>query len=141
MLAGRSGAAASLKEQRVRTDEAVRQFQTLSDVSEDGAPQEVLDAVSGARAAIARLDAQRSLVDGGDDDQQQAVYDYYTDLISVDLDLFRVKEMISRSDALLARGWADGSLSAREFADFRQVVSAQQPTYSSSVVPYLPDDE
>ncbi|GHJ97176.1 hypothetical protein SNE510_66950 [Streptomyces sp. NE5-10] len=163
MLAGRSGAAAALKEQRGRTDEAVRQFQTLSDVSEDGAPQEVLDAVSGARAAIARLDAQRSLVDGGDDDQQQAVYDYYTDLISVDLDLFaalshvdngrittlsqplvdlfRVKEMISRSDALLARGWADGSLSAREFADFRQVVSAQQPTYSSSVVPYLPADE
>ncbi|MFB7282336.1 nitrate- and nitrite sensing domain-containing protein [Streptomyces hydrogenans] len=163
MLAGRSGAAAALKEQRGRTDEAVRQFQTLSDVSEDGAPQEVLDAVSGARAAIARLDAQRSLVDSGDDDQQQAVYDYYTDLISVDLDLFaalshvdngrittlsqplvalfRVKEMISRSDALLARGWADGSLSAREFADFRQAVSAQQPTYSSSVVPYLPDDE
>ncbi|MFJ6405202.1 nitrate- and nitrite sensing domain-containing protein [Streptomyces hydrogenans] len=163
VLAGRSGAAAALKEQRGRTDEAVRQFQTLSDVSEDGAPQEVLDAVSGARAAIARLDAQRSLVDSGDDDQQQAVYDYYTDLISVDLDLFaalshvdngrittlsqplvdlfRVKEMISRSDALLARGWADGSLSAREFADFRQAVSAQQPTYSSSVVPYLPDDE
>ncbi|MER5739281.1 nitrate- and nitrite sensing domain-containing protein [Streptomyces sp. NPDC002262] len=163
VLAGRSGAAAALKEQRGRTDEAVRQFQTLSDVSEDGAPQEVLDAVAGARAAIARLDAQRSLVDGGDDDQQQAVYDYYTDLIAVDLDLFaalshvdngrittlsqplvdlfRVKEMISRSDALLARGWADKSLSAREFAEFRQVVSAQQPTYSAAVVPYLPADE
>ncbi|GHA63994.1 nitrate- and nitrite sensing domain-containing protein [Streptomyces termitum] len=163
VLAGRSGAANALKEQRVRTDEAVRQFQTLSDVSEDGAPQEVLDAVSAARAAIARLDAQRSLVDSGDDDQQQAVYDYYTDLIAVDLDLFaalshvdngrittlsqplvdlfRVKEMISRSDAILARGWADRTLSDREFAEFRQLVSAQSLTYTSSVVPYLPAEE
>ncbi|MEU3606681.1 nitrate- and nitrite sensing domain-containing protein [Streptomyces sp. NPDC035033] len=163
VLAGRRGAAAALKEQRGRTDEAVREFQTLSDVSEDGAPREVLDAVAAARAAIARLDAQRALVDSGDDDQQQAVYDYYTDLIAVDLDLFaalshvdngrittlsqplvdlfRVKEMISRSDALLARGWADRSLSAREFAEFRQVVSAQPLVVSSSVVPYLPADE
>ncbi|XIE81896.1 nitrate- and nitrite sensing domain-containing protein [Streptomyces sp. SBR177] len=152
-----------MKEQRARTDEAVRQFQTLSDVSEGGAPQEVLDAVAGARAAIARLDAQRSLVDSGDEDQQQAVYDYYTELIAVDLDLFaalshvdngrittlsqplvdlfRVKEMISRSDALLSRGWGDRTLTAREFAEFRRLVSAQPLVYDSLVVPYLPPDE
>ncbi|MFF8719428.1 nitrate- and nitrite sensing domain-containing protein [Streptomyces sp. NPDC015238] len=163
VLHGHPGAAAALKEQRARTDEAVRQFQTLSDVSEDGAPQEVLDAVAGARAAIARLDAQRSLVDSGDEDQQQAVYDYYTELIAVDLDLFaalshvdngrittlsqplvdlfRVKEMISRSDALLSRGWGDRTLTAREFAEFRQLVSAQPLVYDSLVVPYLPPDE
>ncbi|MGY3337891.1 hypothetical protein ACVW0K_003990 [Streptomyces filamentosus] len=163
VLAGRGGSEAALKEQRAKTDEAVRQFQTLSDVSEDGAPQEVLDAVSGARAAIARLDAQRSLVDSGDQDQQQAVYDYYSDLIAVDLDLFaalshvdnghittlsqplvdlfRVKEMISRSDALLARSWSGRSLGARDFAAFRQSVSAQEFTYVSSVVPYLSAEE
>ncbi|MET8503438.1 nitrate- and nitrite sensing domain-containing protein [Streptomyces sp. NPDC004787] len=163
VLHGHPGAEAALKEQRARTDEAVRQFQTLSDVSEDGAPQEVLDAVAGARAAIARLDAQRSLVDSGDEDQQQAVYDYYTELIAVDLDLFaalshvdngrittlsqplvdlfRVKEMISRSDALLSRGWGDRTLTAREFAEFRRLVSAQPLVYDSLVVPYLPPDE
>ncbi|MFF9194960.1 nitrate- and nitrite sensing domain-containing protein [Streptomyces sp. NPDC014779] len=163
VLHGHPGAAAALKEQRARTDEAVRQFQTLSDVSEDGAPEEVLDAVAGARAAIARLDAQRSLVDSGDEDQQQAVYDYYTELIAVDLDLFaalshvdngrittlsqplvdlfRVKEMISRSDALLSRGWGDRTLTAREFAEFRRLVSAQPLVYDSLVVPYLPPDE
>ncbi|MEU8616373.1 nitrate- and nitrite sensing domain-containing protein [Streptomyces sp. NPDC048623] len=163
VLHGHPGATAALKEQRARTDEAVRQFQTLSDVSEGGAPQEVQDAVAGARAAIERLDAQRSLVDSGDEDQQQAVYDYYTELIAVDLDLFaalshvddgrittlsqplvdlfRVKEMISRSDALLSRGWGDHRLSAREFAEFRQLVSAQPLVYTTNVVPYLPPDE
>ncbi|XEC32846.1 sensor histidine kinase [Streptomyces fradiae] len=163
VLHGHRGAVAELKAQRARTDEAVRQFQTLSDVSEDGAPQEVLDAVAGARSAIARLDAQRSLVDSGDEDQQQAVYDYYTELIAVDLDLFaalshvdngrittlsqplvdlfRVKEMISRSDALLSRGWGDRELSVREFAEFRQLVSAQPLVYDTVVVPYLPPDE
>ncbi|QES04224.1 histidine kinase [Streptomyces venezuelae] len=163
VLARRPGAADALARQRVRTDEAVERFRELSDVGEDDAPAEVLDAVSTARDAIGRLPAQRSLVDGGDDDQQQAVYDYYTDLISVDLelfaalsrvdngrittlsqplvDLFWVKEMISRSDALLARAWHDRELGPEELTAFRQAVSSQSFLASSHIVPLLPAEE
>ncbi|WP_306328454.1 sensor histidine kinase, partial [Streptomyces venezuelae] len=162
-LARRAGAADALAQQRVRTDEAVERFRELSDVGEDDAPPEVLDAVSAARDAIGQLPAQRTLVDGGDGDQQQAVYDYYTDLISVDLelfaalsrvdngrittlsqplvDLFWVKEMVSRSDALLARAWHDRTLGPEELTAFRQAVSSQTFLTQSHIVPLLPAEE
>ena len=162
-LARRPGAVEALSRQRASTDEAVERFRTLSDVSEDDAPAEVLRAVAEAREAIGKLPAQRELVDGGDDDQQQAVYTYYTDLIAVDLelfsalsrvdngrittlsqplvDLFWAKEMISRSDALLARGWPDRRLSTADLAAFRETVSSQSFLASTQIVPRLPDDE
>jgi hypothetical protein len=163
VLARRDGAAADLARQRELTDEAVDRFRSLSDVTEDDAPREVLDAVAGARQAIGQLPAQRALVDSGDRDQQEAVYDYYTDLIAVDLklftalshvdngrittlsqplvDLFWAKEMISRSDALLARGWGRGRLSTEEHQQFRQAVAGQSFVHTTKVVPFLPDDE
>ncbi|MFH8926015.1 nitrate- and nitrite sensing domain-containing protein [Streptomyces pristinaespiralis] len=163
VLARRDGATADLARQRELTDEAVDRFRSLSDVTEDDAPREVLDAVAGARQAISQLPAQRALVDGGDRDQQEAVYDYYTNLIAVDLklftalshvdngrittlsqplvDLFWAKEMISRSDALLARGWERGRLSTREYQQFRQAVAGQSFVHATKVVPFLPDDE
>ncbi|MBD0707000.1 histidine kinase [Streptomyces sp. CBMA291] len=163
-LARTPGAVEALAAQRMRTDEAVERFQGLSDVAEGGdAPVEVRDAVVAARTAIGQLPAQRSLVDSGDADQQKAVYDYYTDLISVDLelfaalsrvdnghittlsqplvDLFWVKEMVSRSDALLARGWHDRKLSPAEFKEFRQAVAGQTFLSATHVVPLLPEDE
>ncbi|WP_261993751.1 nitrate- and nitrite sensing domain-containing protein [Streptomyces sp. t39] len=163
VLARQRGAAEALAEQRVRTDEAVETFRSASDVSADDAPAEVLEAVSEAREAIGQLPAQRSLVDGGDSDQQEAVYRYYTDLIAVDLrlftalshvdngrittlsqplvDLFWAKEMISRTDALLARGWGRRELGSEDLQQVRQAVSAQSFLHSTKVVPFLPDDE
>ncbi|MFJ5073259.1 nitrate- and nitrite sensing domain-containing protein [Streptomyces sp. NPDC088553] len=163
VLAGRAGAPDALAGQRVKTDKAVERFRELSDVTEDEAPDEVLNAVAGARDAIGRLPVQRSLVDGGDDDQQQAVYDYYTDLIAVDLelfaalsrvdngrittlsqplvDLFWIKEMTSRADALLARGRHDGELSPAEVRAFREASSAQTFLATTHVVPLLPAEE
>ncbi|MFE7379527.1 nitrate- and nitrite sensing domain-containing protein [Streptomyces zhihengii] len=163
VLARQRGAAEALAEQREKTDEAVETFRSASDVSADDAPAEVLDAVAEAREAIGQLAAQRSLVDGGDSDQQEAVYRYYTDLIAVDLrlftalshvdngrittlsqplvDLFWAKEMISRTDALLARGWGTGKLGAEDLQEVRQSVSAQSFVHGTKVVPFLPDDE
>ncbi|MEV6212077.1 nitrate- and nitrite sensing domain-containing protein [Kitasatospora sp. NPDC051914] len=163
VLASHSGVSDALRTQRTKTDEAVRQFQTLSGVTADDAPTEVLEAVRQARQAINQLPAQRALVDSGGDQQQAAVYRYYTDLIAVDLrlfaslshvdngrittisqplvDLFWGKEMISRSDALLARGWPAGSLGAEELQQVRQAVSEQDFQFGTKVAPYLPADE
>ncbi|MFC8230173.1 nitrate- and nitrite sensing domain-containing protein [Streptomyces sp. NPDC057287] len=158
---GDSGTA--LKQQRTLTDEAITTFESLSDVSADDAPEEVRDAVGRAREAIGRLPAQRSLVDEGDSDQQAVVYDYYTGLIAVDLelfsalshvdngevttlgqplvDLFWAKEMISRSDAVLARGWPSGKLSTEDLQEVRNAVSGQSFQAGTKVVPFLPEDE
>ncbi|MFD5187587.1 nitrate- and nitrite sensing domain-containing protein [Streptomyces sp. NPDC058357] len=162
-LARHEGATGELQRQRKLTDEAVKSFQSLSDVATDDAPAEVRDAVSKARAAINQLPAQRALVDDGGNDQQKAVYRYYTDLIAVDLqlfaalshvdngrittlsqplvDLFWTKEMISRSDALLARGWPAGKLSTEDLKQVREAVSGQELQYSTKVVPQLPPDQ
>lgn len=162
-LARHGGATAALRKQRKLTDEAIAGFQSLSGDTSDDAPGEVRDAVGQARQAITQLPAQRTLVDEGDSDQQKAVYRYYTDLISVDLelftalshvdngkittlsqplvDLFWAKEMISRSDALLARGWPRGKLSTEDLQQVRQAVSGQSFQYSNKVAPYLPPDE
>ncbi|MET9594252.1 nitrate- and nitrite sensing domain-containing protein [Streptomyces sp. NPDC006516] len=153
----------ALKQQRALTDEAIKTFQSLSDVTADDAPQEVRDAVGKAREAINQLPAQRTLVDEGDKDQQAAVYGYYTDLIAVDLklfsalshvdngevttlgqplvDLFWAKEMISRSDAILARGWPTGKLSTEDLREVRDAVSGQAFQAGTKVVPYLPEKE
>ncbi|MFD0339489.1 nitrate- and nitrite sensing domain-containing protein [Streptomyces sp. NPDC127117] len=163
VLARHKGAAEELQRQRKLTDDAVESFQSLSDVATDDAPDEVRDAVGKARAAINQLPAQRALVDDGGDDQQKAVYGYYTDLIAVDLqlfaalshvdngrittlsqplvDLFWTKEMISRSDALLARGWSGGKLSTEDLKQVREAVSGQELQFSTKVVPQLPPDE
>ncbi|MFJ8881895.1 nitrate- and nitrite sensing domain-containing protein [Streptomyces sp. NPDC102402] len=162
-LARPGGSGKALKQQRALTDEAITTFQSLSDVSADDAPEEVRDAVGRAREAISQLPAQRTLVDEGDSDQQAVVYGYYTDLIAVDLelfsalshvdngevttlgqplvDLFWAKEMISRSDAILARGWPTGKLSTEDLQEVRNAVSGQSFQAGTKVVPFLPEDE
>ncbi|MFD4029922.1 nitrate- and nitrite sensing domain-containing protein [Streptomyces sp. NPDC058637] len=162
-LARPGGSDTALKQQRTLTDDAIESFQSLSDVNADDAPEEVRDAVGRAREAINQLSAQRALVDEGDDEQQKVVYGYYTDLIAVDLklfaalshvdngrvttlsqtlvDLFWTKEMISRSDAILARGWPAGKLSAEDLQQVRESVSAQSFQAGNKVLPYLPEDE
>ncbi|MFD9499354.1 nitrate- and nitrite sensing domain-containing protein [Streptomyces sp. NPDC060035] len=162
-LARPGASATALKQQRKLTDDAIKTFQSLSDVNADDAPAEVRDAVGRAREAITQLPAQRSLVDEGDDEQQKIVYAYYTDLIAVDLklfsalshvdngkvttlsqtlvDLFWTKEMISRSDAILARGWPTGKLSGEDVQLVREAVSAQSFQAGNKVLPYLPEDE
>ncbi|MFJ1703847.1 nitrate- and nitrite sensing domain-containing protein [Kitasatospora sp. NPDC088346] len=149
-----------LRDQRHRTDEAIATFEKLSAVTASDAPVEVRDAVLRARQAMGRLDAQRAAVDeGGSADRQATVYRYYTDLIAVDLRLFTAlghvddgrvttisqpliglfwtKEMISRSDALLARGWPAGRLSVPDYQQVQAALNEQAFRYGTEVVPYL----
>ncbi|MFI5533139.1 nitrate- and nitrite sensing domain-containing protein [Kitasatospora sp. NPDC051853] len=163
VLATHSGVTEALRVQRARTDQAIGDFQKLSGVSADDAPEEVREAVRQARQAINQLPAQRALVNSGSEQQQAAVYGYYTDLIAVDLKLFSAlshvdngrittisqplvnlfwaKEMISRSDALLARGWPSGSLAPDDHQQLRQAVAEQTFQFTTQVAPYLPADE
>ncbi|WP_344340300.1 sensor histidine kinase, partial [Kitasatospora putterlickiae] len=151
-----------LQRQRKLTDEAVQKFQTLSRETAGSAPAEVLSAVAEARRAMDRLGDQRAAVDKGTADQQ-GVYTYYTDLIAVDLRLFTAlshvdngevtwisktlvnsfwaKEMLAREDAILARGWPSGRLSASEYQLVQQAIGAQDHLFAVQVVPYLPEDE
>ncbi|WP_073812550.1 sensor histidine kinase [Kitasatospora sp. CB01950] len=163
VLASHTGVNEALRTQRAKTDEAVQTFQKLSGVAADSAPAEVRDAVREARSAINQLPAQRALVDSGSDQQQATVYTYYTDLIAVDLrlfaalshvdngrmttisqplvDLFWGKEMISRTDALLARGWPTGSLNVDDYQLLRQSIAEQEFQFGTKVVPSLPADQ
>ncbi|WP_459650975.1 sensor histidine kinase [Kitasatospora sp. Ki12] len=151
-----------LRRQRQSTDDAVRQFQTLSGETADSAPAEVRTAVAEARQAMGKLAEQRAAVDRGAVDQQ-TVYTYYTDLIAVDLRLFTAlshvdtgevtwisktlvnafwaKEMLAREDALLARGWPTGRLSTADYQAVQQAVGAQDHLLTVQVVPYVPDGE
>ncbi|WP_232246720.1 sensor histidine kinase [Kitasatospora mediocidica] len=148
--------------QRRLTDDAVRTFQTLSDVDSTGAPTEVRNAVDQARQAMTQLPAHRAAVDQGIADQQ-TTFTYYTDLITVDLQLFTAlshvengevtyvsrtlvasfwaKEMLAREDALLARGWPSGKLSSGDYQQVQQAISDQAFLYTTMVVPYLPANE
>ncbi|MFJ7905936.1 nitrate- and nitrite sensing domain-containing protein [Kitasatospora sp. NPDC096204] len=151
-----------LRHQRQLTDDAVRQFQTLSGATADNAPEEVRAAVVEARQAMGKLAEQRAAVDRATTDQQ-SVYAYYTDLISVDLRLFTAlsrvdtgevtwlsktlvnsfwaKEMLSREDAILARGWPTGRLSATDYQQVQQLIGSQDHLLNIQVLPYIPDAE
>ncbi|MEU3573837.1 nitrate- and nitrite sensing domain-containing protein [Kitasatospora sp. NPDC036755] len=151
-----------LRHQRQLTDDAVRQFQTLSGETADSAPAEIRTAVVEARQAMGKLAEQRAAVDRGTTDQQ-SVFTYYTDLISVDLRLFTAlsrvdtgevtwlsktlvnsfwaKEMLSREDAILARGWPTGRLSATDYQQVQQLIGAQDHLLNVQVLPYIPDGE
>ncbi|MER6304142.1 nitrate- and nitrite sensing domain-containing protein, partial [Kitasatospora sp. NPDC001539] len=94
---------------------------------------------------------------------QQTVFAYYTDLISVDLRLFTAlshvdagevtwvsktlvnsfwaKEMLAREDAILARGWPAGRLSTADYQQVQQLIGAQDHLFTVQVVPYVPDGE
>ncbi|MFF2141570.1 nitrate- and nitrite sensing domain-containing protein [Kitasatospora sp. NPDC058190] len=151
-----------LRHQRQLTDDAVRQFQALSGETADNAPDDVRTAVAEARQAMGKLAEERAAVDKGSVDQQ-TVFAYYTDLISVDLRLFTAlshvdtgevtwvsktlvnsfwaKEMLAREDAILARGWPGGRLSAADYQQVQQLIGSQEHLFTVQVVPYVPAGE
>ncbi|MFC5662272.1 nitrate- and nitrite sensing domain-containing protein, partial [Kitasatospora misakiensis] len=151
-----------LKLQRRLTDDAVQTFQALSRETPGSAPAEVRTAVAEARRAMEKLGEQRAAVDKGSADQQ-GVYAYYTDLIAVDLRLFTAlghvdtgevtwtsktllnafwaKEMLAREDAILARAWPSGRLSASDYQLVQQAIGAQDHLLTAQVVPYVPAEE
>jgi hypothetical protein len=152
----------ALRRQRKLTDDAVAAFQRLSRVNAEWAPAEVLDAVKQARQAMSQLPERRAAVDQGVADQQ-ATFGFYTELITADLRLFTslshvangevgyqsralvaefwVTEMVSREDALLARGWSSGKLPLAELQQVQQAIGSQDFLYTVQIEPYLPPAE
>ncbi|MCF3965243.1 nitrate- and nitrite sensing domain-containing protein, partial [Streptomyces fuscigenes] len=158
-----AGGTTALRAQRARTDKAVATFESLSGVSTANVPSDVRGAVAQAREALRQLPAQRKLVDGGNPENQTSVYRYYTNLITVDLqlftslghvdsgavatasqplvDLFWAKEMVSRTDALLARGRPRRALSPDSVRQLRDSIAQGSFQFDVKVLPYLPEDE
>ncbi|WP_329455383.1 nitrate- and nitrite sensing domain-containing protein [Streptomyces sp. NBC_01497] len=162
-LARGGGDTAALRAQRTRTDKAVATFESLSGATIAAAPADERASVAKEREALAQLPSQRTLVDQGVAEDQTSVYRYYTNLITVDLqlltslghvdngtvttasqplvDMFWAKEMISRSDALLARGWPKRGLSPDSVRQLRDSLSQESFEYDVKVLPYLPGGE
>ncbi|WP_395293685.1 nitrate- and nitrite sensing domain-containing protein [Kitasatospora hibisci] len=152
----------ALRRQRQLTDEAVREFRRVSAETADAAPAEIRTAAAEAQQAMDKLADQRAAVDRAAVDQQ-AVYTYFTDLIAVDLRLFTelsridngevtwtsralvsslwAKEMLSREDALLARGWPSGKLAVADYQQVQQAISTQDYLFNLQIVPFVPAQE
>ncbi|MFC5883381.1 MULTISPECIES: nitrate- and nitrite sensing domain-containing protein [Kitasatospora] len=152
----------ALRRQRQLTDDAVREFRRVSDEIADGAPAEIRTAAAEARQAMDKLADQRAVVDRAAVDQQ-AVYTYFTDLIAVDLRMFTelsridngevtwtsralvsslwAKEMLSREDAILARGWPSGKLAVADYQQVQQAISTQDYLFNLQIVPFVPAQE
>lgn len=163
MLAGPDGPTRSaLREQRARTDEALRSFRTLSGIDASNAPEDLREIVELTRSDMLRIDRIRQSVDNGVAGQAD-VFRYFTELIAVDLrlfealsrsensevtararvliDLFWAKEMLSREDALLARGWDAGRLTDGEHSNLTEWIGAQQFLLESRIAPHLPHED
>jgi hypothetical protein len=155
-------ARAALREQRARTDEALRAFRSLSGIEASNAPEDLREAVELTRADMLRIDRIRQSVDDGVATQEDA-FRYFTELIAVDLrlfealsrsensevtararvliDLFWAKEMLSREDALLARGWNARRITTGEHSNLTEWIGAQQFLLESRIAPHLPHED
>lgn len=163
MLADPDGPTRSaLREQRARTDEALRSFRSLSGIDASNAPEDLREIVELTRSDMLRIDRIRQSVDNGVAGQAD-VFRYFTELIAVDLrlfetlsrsensevtararvliDLFWAKEMLSREDALLARGWDTGRLTDGEHSNMTEWIGAQQFLLESRIAPHLPHED
>ncbi|MGY1455694.1 nitrate- and nitrite sensing domain-containing protein [Streptomyces sp. SS8] len=163
LLAGPDGPTrTALREQRARTDEALSSFRSLSGVDASNAPEDLREIVELTRSDMLRIDRIRQSVDNGVASQAD-VFRYFTELIAVDLrlfetlsrsedsevtararvliDLFWAKEMLSREDALLARGWDSGRLTDSEHSNLTEWIGAQQFLLESRIAPHLPHED
>jgi signal transduction histidine kinase len=162
-LASPKASRSALTEQRAVTDEAVRSFRPLVTSLDTGNSQEGL-ATSLARTVrlTDRLAEERRAVDAGTSDGNQA-FTYYSDAVQASIDIFAslarvsdgrvaglsqvlfdmngVVDMVNREDALLARGWASGRLSAEDHYAVSDAISTQRYLLEARVAPNLTPSE
>lgn len=150
-----------LREQRTRTDAAVKGVEALPS-SRWKAPDDIRRAAAQLGKDLQKLDGYRSEVDERTASQQQT-FDRYTGLIARHLELFNTlsnvgladvdhlirpaldedwgQEMISREDALLTRASVTGQLSESDRRQLAGWVGSQEFIFSDKVVPLLPDGQ
>ncbi|MEE1940228.1 nitrate- and nitrite sensing domain-containing protein [Streptomyces sp. TRM 70361] len=151
---------AVLEKQRKRTDQAVSTFEDLSDIEVSDTYPQTREGLTQIRGKLAELDEVRAAVDGGKATQQQ-VYERFNELVEADLRFFeslgqtedleltvlsgplnslsRAQEMLSRQDALLARG--PDEFGPAEYDQFVELVSVQRYLIEQEYEPYLRENE
>ncbi|OIV38288.1 hypothetical protein BIV57_06370 [Mangrovactinospora gilvigrisea] len=163
VLAGKHGARAQLKAQRVRTDNAADRLRAVaSDATGPDAgnvPGTSARALAVTAAALGPLSGVRAQVDENAGNRGSA-FDVYTSAIAADVALFNALgrtddggvtaaarpmvalfwggEMLSREDALLTRAAASGRLTSDEYTQFAGWVGVQRFSYEQQAAPELP---
>ncbi|MDX6311160.1 MAG: hypothetical protein QOF44_624, partial [Streptomyces sp.] len=161
-LADPSASRGDLTAQRASTDRAASTFSTLAVLDTSHAQAGLHQAVLTTVRQLAGLADQRRAVDDGSVSQQKA-YDYYTGVVTADIgvvtalssgvngqvttkaqtlvDLVGAVEMVSREDALLARGWKSGRLSFSTYDMAVDFIGTQEYLLEYRVGPSLTGKE
>ncbi|MEU6541593.1 nitrate- and nitrite sensing domain-containing protein [Streptomyces sp. NPDC047000] len=157
-LASPRAARTALARQRTATDRAVEGFRPLASLDTGNGQSGLGDALARTVKVTGRLAQERRAVDAGTTGQDGA-FAYYTEAVGASTDVFAalsrgtngevntlsqvlfdlngVADMISREDAVLARGWASGRLSAEDYDLVTDAVGAHGYLLDSRVVPNL----
>lgn len=153
---------AQLAAQRAVTDRSVRDVRPLAHLDTAHGQKGLADSIAATEHRLDLLAGQRKAVDSGASGEQQA-YDYYSDsldgllnlltvlthnsngdaatLTQSLVDLFAAMDMISREDALLARGWKTAHLTSAAYDGVVDAIGTQQYLLKSRVVPSLSGTE
>ncbi|MEU7744271.1 nitrate- and nitrite sensing domain-containing protein [Nonomuraea sp. NPDC049158] len=158
----RGAARDKLAKQRALTDQAVTAFRPLATLDTSHGQEGIPAAVARVERGLDLLDQQRRAVDAGWSNEQKA-FDYYTGVLESDLglltvlshtehgevntkaqtlvDLFWVLDMLGREDAILARGWEKGRLTAEEHDLVADAIGTKEHLLQSRVAPGLLENE
>ncbi|WP_405721652.1 nitrate- and nitrite sensing domain-containing protein [Streptomyces sp. NBC_01537] len=161
-LADASAPHDELTAQRAETDRWAAQFRPLARLDTSHGHAGIKEALTAVVRQLDGLDAERRAVDAGASGQDKA-YTYYTGAVVADLsvftalgnsssgevtvaaqtlvDLFGATEMISREDALLARGWKSGRLEFDAYDLFVDSIGTQEYLLEYRVEPTLSGKE
>ncbi|MFF5158037.1 nitrate- and nitrite sensing domain-containing protein [Streptomyces sp. NPDC000348] len=151
-----------LNRQRTVTDRALRAFRPLASVDTSDGQQGLAAAIARTVRVTDRLAQERRAVDTGTADEDRA-FTYYTEAIEAGTEIFAAisrgsngevtglsqvlfdlngaRDMIGREDAVLARGWASGRLSAEDYDLIVDAVGTHEYLLKSRVVPNLGPEE
>ncbi|MER6633171.1 nitrate- and nitrite sensing domain-containing protein [Streptomyces sp. NPDC000987] len=157
-LASPRTARAALVRQRTVTDRAVKAFRPLASLDTGGGQQGLDDALARTVKTTGRLARERRALDAGTAGQDHA-FAYYTEAVDASIKVFAVlshgtngevtglsqvlfdingvMDMIGREDALLARGWASGRLSAEDYDLVTDAIGTHEYLLDSRVAPNL----
>ena len=161
-LADASAPHDELTAQRAETDRWAARFRPLARLDTSHGHVGIKEALTAVVRQLDGLDAERRAVDAGAAGQDKA-YAYYTGAVVADLsvftslgnnasgevtvaaqtlvDLFGATEMISREDALLARGWKSGRLEFDAYDLFVDSIGTQEYLLEYRVEPTLSGKE
>ncbi|GGL92068.1 histidine kinase [Streptomyces fumigatiscleroticus] len=161
-LASPEASRTALTRQRTVTDRALRAFASLTSADTSDGQQGLAAAISRTVRVTGRLAQERRAVDAGTADEDRA-FTYYTQAVEASINVFAtlsrgtngevtglsqvlfdlngIVDMIHREDAVLARSWASGRLSADDYDLVTDAIGTQEYLLESRVAPNLTAEE